>query len=150
MSPEFGSTCAIFPIDAETIRYLTFTGRPAEHGRARRGVCQGAGALDDEHAEDPTFTSTLALDLGSVEPSLAGPRRPQDRVPLRNAQEAYREELKGYVAEVDAQDEADSESFPASDPPAGQTPVSPEPADPHRRGPRVARPRRRASAQPCR
>ncbi len=127
MSPEFGSTCAIFPIDAETIRYLEFTGRPAEQVALVEAYAKEQGLWHDEHAEDPTFTSTVVLDLGTVEPSLAGPRRPQDRVPLRRSQEMFREELKGYVGDADAQDEADAESFPASDPPAGQTPGSPEP-----------------------
>ncbi len=127
MSPEFGSTCAIFPIDAETLRYLEFTGRPAEQVALVEAYAKEQGLWHDEHAEDPTFTSKLTLDLGTVEPSLAGPRRPQDRVPLRSSQEMFREELKGYVAEMDAQDEADAESFPSSDPPASQTPGATEP-----------------------
>ncbi len=127
MSPEFGSTCAIFPIDAETLRYLEFTGRPAEQVALVEAYAKEQGLWHDEHAEDPTFTSTLTLDLSTIEPSLAGPRRPQDRVPLRRAQELYREELKGYVVAMDAQDEAVSESFPASDPPASQTPGAAEP-----------------------
>jgi len=127
MSPEFGSTCAIFPIDAETLRYLEFTGRPAEQVALVEAYAKEQGLWHDEHAEDPTFTSKLTLDLGTVEPSLAGPRRPQDRVPLHRSQEMFREELKGYVAEMDAQDEADAESFPSSDPPASQTPGATEP-----------------------
>ena len=98
MSPEFGSTCAIFPIDAETLRYLEFTGRPAEQVALVEAYAKEQGLWHDEHTEDPTFSSTVVLDLGTVEPSLAGPRRPQDRVPLRLSQEMFREELGGYVA----------------------------------------------------
>ncbi|MSW85059.1 MAG: aconitate hydratase AcnA, partial [Actinobacteria bacterium] len=97
MSPEFGSTCAIFPIDAETIRYLEFTGRPAETVALVEAYAKEQGLWHDEHSEEATFTDTLSLDLSTVEPSIAGPRRPQDRVPLRVAQERYREEVKGYV-----------------------------------------------------
>ena len=122
MSPEFGSTCAIFPIDAETLRYLEFTGRPREQVALVEAYAKEQGLWHEEHSEEPTFSDTLALDLGSVEPSIAGPRRPQDRVPLAAAQERYREELRGYVQDVDGQDEADAESFPASDPPSSEAP----------------------------
>ena len=83
MSPEFGSTCAIFPIDAETLRYLRFTGRPAEQIELVEAYAREQGLWHDEHSEpEPVYSDTLELDLGDVEPSLAGPRRPQDRVPL--------------------------------------------------------------------
>src|SRR5277367_4895747 len=88
MAPEYGATCGIFPIDAETIRYLKFTGRDPErvalveaYAKAQ-GMWRESGVAD---AIEPVFTDTLTLDLGSVEPSLAGPRRPQDRVALSNA-----------------------------------------------------------------
>jgi aconitate hydratase len=100
MSPEFGSTCAIFPIDAETIRYLQFTGRPAEQVALVEAYAKEQGLWHDEHAEEPTFSSTVVLDLGTVEPSLAGPRRPQDRVPLRRSRDMFREELTGYVEQT--------------------------------------------------
>ena len=80
MSPEFGSTCAIFPIDAETLRYLEFTGRPQEQRDLVEAYAKEQGLWHDENTEDPTFSDTLELDLGDVVPSLAGPRRPQDRV----------------------------------------------------------------------
>jgi aconitate hydratase len=87
MSPEFGSTCAIFPIDAETLRYLRFTGRPRS-SRAGRGLRREQGLWHDESSPDADLLSdTLELDLGEVEPSLAGPKRPQDRVPLSQALE---------------------------------------------------------------
>jgi aconitate hydratase len=123
MSPEFGSTCAIFPIDAETLRYLEFTGRPAESVRLVEAYAKEQGLWHDESSEEPVFSDTLSLDLGDVEPSLAGPRRPQDRVALREAQAAFREELTSYTAgAVSAEDEGSIESFPASDPPASMEP----------------------------
>ncbi|MCU0312515.1 MAG: aconitate hydratase [Solirubrobacteraceae bacterium] len=127
MSPEFGSTCAIFPIDAETLRYLRFTGRPEELVTLVEAYAKEQGLWHDEHSEEPTFSDTLALDLSAVEPSLAGPKRPQDRVPLRTAQAAFREALGGYVVTPDAEDEAVAESFPASDPPASEAPGAQEP-----------------------
>jgi aconitate hydratase len=126
MSPEFGSTCAIFPIDAETLRYLELSGRAPEQIALVEAYAREQGLWHDEHSEEPTFTDTLELDLSTVEPSLAGPKRPQDRVALSDAQEAFRESLKAYVPDdgeqQDAQDEAVAESYPASDPPANGEP----------------------------
>src|SRR3954453_24215030 len=82
MSPEFGSTCAIFPIDAETLRYLEFTGRPKQQVQLVEAYAKEQGMWHDENSEEPTYSDTLELDLGEVEPSLAGPKRPQDRVAL--------------------------------------------------------------------
>src|SRR5437764_436857 len=113
MSPEYRATCGIFPVDRETIRYLEFTGRPGDLVEA---YMREQGMFHDEESEEPTFSETLELDLGDVEPSLAGPKRPQDRVPLREAAEAFREAL-GQDVEYGGYDEADAESFPASDPP---------------------------------
>src|SRR3954452_23793047 len=87
MSPEFGSTCAIFPIDAETLRSLEFSGRPREQVELVEAYAREQGLWHDEHAEEPTFSDTLELDLGDVVPSLAGPKRPQDRVALSAAHE---------------------------------------------------------------
>ena len=124
MSPEFGSTCAIFPIDAETLRYLR-ADRPADRDdRAGRRLRPRAG--DVPRAGTPRTRSsptTLELDLGDVEPSIAGPKRPQDRVPLAQAKEAFLEAMEEFDPEAAEQlgnglDEADEESFPASDPPA--------------------------------
>jgi len=122
MSPEFGSTCAIFPIDAETLRYLAFSGRPQEQIDLVEAYAKTQGLWHDEHSEEPTFSDTLNVDLSTVVPSLAGPKRPQDRVPLSNAQDMYREAVKGYTTDYDGQDAADAASFPASDPPATTTP----------------------------
>src|SRR5437016_3772740 len=80
MSPEFGSTCAIFPIDAETLRYLEFSGRPKELIDLVEAYAKEQGLWHDENSEEPTYSDTMELDLGEVEPSLAGPKRPQDRV----------------------------------------------------------------------
>src|SRR3954470_10665147 len=80
MSPEFGSTCAIFPIDEETLRYLAFSGRSEEHVARVEAYAKAQGLWHDEHSEQPTYTDVLELDLADVVPSLAGPKRPQDRV----------------------------------------------------------------------
>ncbi|MBS1879865.1 MAG: aconitate hydratase [Actinobacteria bacterium] len=124
MSPEFGSTCAIFPVDAETLRYLDLTGRPTEVIELVDAYAREQGMFHDESSEDPTFSDLLELDLGAVEPSIAGPKRPQDRVPLAAAKENFLEAMTEFDADAAAQmsgngrDEAIEESFPASDPPA--------------------------------
>ncbi|HWC49584.1 MAG TPA: aconitate hydratase [Solirubrobacterales bacterium] len=123
MSPEFGSTCAIFPVDAETLRYLDLTGRPTETIELVDAYAREQGMFHDEQSPDPTFSDLLELDLGDVEPSIAGPKRPQDRVPLAEAKEAFLEVMQEFDPEAAKQmsaglDEAIEESFPASDPPA--------------------------------
>jgi aconitate hydratase len=122
MSPEFGSTCAIFPIDAETIRYLTFTGRAPEQVALVEAYAREQGLWHDADAEEPTFTETLELDLSTVVPSIAGPKRPQDRVALSDAQTSFRDALQGYLPESDGEDDALEDTFPASDPTASQEP----------------------------
>ena len=122
MSPEFGSTCAIFPVDAETLRYLEFTGRPTETIELVDAYAREQGMFHDADSEDPTFSDTLELDLGDVEPSIAGPKRPQDRVPLASAKQAFLEAMKEFDPEAaermgNGRDEAIEDSFPASDPP---------------------------------
>jgi aconitate hydratase len=97
MSPEFGSTCAIFPIDAETLRYLRFTARPPEQIELVEAYAREQGLWHDEQSEPPVYSDTLALELGDVEPSIAGPRRPQDRVPLSAARERFHEALATFV-----------------------------------------------------
>jgi aconitate hydratase len=116
MSPEFGSTCAIFPIDAETLRYLEFTGRPSDQIELVEAYAKANGMWLDETTEEPTFSDTLELDLSTVVPSIAGPKRPQDRISLTDAKDAFGEALKGYLPEDDAEDESIEETFPASDP----------------------------------
>ena len=126
MSPEFGSTCAIFPIDAETLSYLELSGRTAEQIALVEAYAKEQGLWHDEHSEKPAFSDEIELDLGAVEPSLAGPKRPQDRVALSEAQGSFRQALRDYVPsdgdQADAQDEASAESFPSSDPPANGAP----------------------------
>ncbi len=124
MSPEFGSTCAIFPVDAETLRYLELTGRPTETLELVDAYAREQGTFHDESSPDPTFSDLLELDLGDVVPSIAGPKRPQDRVPLDEAKESFLEAMSELASEDAAGelgngiDEANAESFPASDPPA--------------------------------
>src|ERR1700686_1486619 len=126
MSPEFGSTCAIFPIDAETLPYLEFSGRSHELIELGEAYAREQGLWHDEPSDHPPFSDPIPLDLGTVEPSLAGPKRPQDRVALRDARDAFREALLDYVPSdgelPDAHDEAVAESYPASDPPSNGVP----------------------------
>jgi aconitate hydratase len=116
MSPEMGATCAILPVDKETLRYLEFTGRPPERVELVESYMREQGMFHDELSEDATYSETLELDLGDIEPSLAGPRRPQDRVPLSHAPASLAEtlaELDGGKPDADA---PGGGSFPASDP----------------------------------
>ena len=133
MSPEFGSTCAIFPIDAETLRYLRFSGRPAEQVELVEAYAREQGLWHDESSPEPRFSEQIELDLGEVVPSLAGPKRPQDRISLSDAQPAFRRALAGYVPTSNGDDEAVAATFPASDPTATQEPANGE-------GPRAANP----------
>lgn len=93
MSPEYGATCAIFPIDDETLRYLRFSGRPPERVALVEAYAKEQGLFHRAGDPEPSFTDVLALDLGTVEPSLAGPRRPHDRVPLSRAAASFGEAL---------------------------------------------------------
>src|SRR5947207_470632 len=118
MSPEYGATCGFFPVDAETLRYLRLTGRPDERIALVEAYCK-ENALWHDPEDPPTYSQIVDLDLSTVEPSLAGPRRPQDRVPLRDARDAFLHELPSFGVDYgNGQDEAVAESFPASDPAA--------------------------------
>ncbi len=136
MSPEYGSTCAIFPVDDETLAYLRLTGRPEELVQLVEAYAKEQGLWHDPAAE-PRFSQKVELDLSTVVPSLAGPKRPQDRVPLTRAKAMFRTSLADYAStapvEQDRQDgvpptataavggaldEGSAESFPASDPQA--------------------------------
>ncbi|HEX3317952.1 MAG TPA: aconitate hydratase [Solirubrobacteraceae bacterium] len=123
MSPEYGSTCAIFPIDRETLRYLEFSGRSREQVELVEAYARDQGLWHDPD-DDPIYTETLELDLGEVEPSLAGPRRPQDRVALSEAKTRYREAVVEHADDLDFEDEAVAETFPASDPIAFEEPAN--------------------------
>jgi aconitate hydratase len=119
MSPEYGSTCAIFPVDAETLRYLRFTGRPDEQVALVEAYAKEQGLWHEPDSE-PVFSETLSLDLSTIVPSLAGPKRPQDRVALSDARSSFRVALADYADGDDGirstVDEGVAETFPASDP----------------------------------
>ncbi|MGZ8738875.1 MAG: aconitate hydratase AcnA, partial [Nocardioides sp.] len=118
MSPEFGSTIAVFPIDEETTKYLKLTGRSEEQLALVEAYAKEQGLWHDPAAE-PRFSEKLELDLTTVVPSLAGPKRPQDRVSLSEAKQAFRGALNDYVEQdEEGYDEAVAESFPASDAPS--------------------------------
>ncbi len=122
MSPEYGSTIAVFPIDEETTKYMKFTGRSDEQIALVEAYAKAQGLWHDADKE-PRFSEKLELDLGDVVPSIAGPKRPQDRVSLTEAKETFRGALADYVDNDDKQsvgeyDAAVEESFPASDPPS--------------------------------
>jgi aconitate hydratase len=116
MSPEFGSTCAIFPIDAETLRYLEFSGRPQQQIELVEAYAKINGLWHDENTDEPAFTDVLHLDLSTVVPSIAGPKRPQDRVQLSSSKPAFEQAVQDYLPANGEEDEALADSFPASDP----------------------------------
>ena len=120
MSPEYGATCGFFPVDDETLRYLRMTGRPAERIALVEAYCK-ENMLWHDPDDQPTYTQVVELDLSSVEPSIAGPRRPQDRVPLATAKSAFVETLGTFGVEYPngSYDKEIADSFPASDPPTG-------------------------------
>jgi len=119
MSPEFGSTAAIFPIDEETVRYLKLTGRSDEQVALVEAYAKEQGLWHDPSRE-PEYSEYLELDLSTVVPSIAGPKRPQDRIEVSDAKPSFRKSLTDYVqvqnTDDAALDEAGQESFPASDP----------------------------------
>lgn len=120
MSPEFGSTAAMFPIDAETINYLRLTGRDEQQLALVEAYAKEQGlwlAPNADPADEPVFSEYLELDLATVVPSLAGPKRPQDRIALSHAADQFGQDVRNYVDDTDL-DEAGKESFPASDAPA--------------------------------
>jgi aconitate hydratase len=121
MSPEFGSTCAIFPIDGETLAYLRLTGRPDEHVALVEAYAKEQGLWHDPSREF-AYSEELELDLATVVPSIAGPKRPQDRVALADAKTGFREVLGNYVSDPEPNDGV-ADTFPASDP------VTNEPGD---------------------
>ncbi|MGD0981766.1 MAG: aconitate hydratase AcnA, partial [Solirubrobacteraceae bacterium] len=104
MSPEFGSTVSIFPIDAETLRYLEFTGRPREQVELVEAYAREQGLWHDASSKTPSFSDTIELDLEAIVPSIAGPRRPQDRVPLSESRERYHDALASYRPAPGAED----------------------------------------------
>ncbi len=130
MSPEYGSTATMFPIDDETLRYLRFTGRPEPQVALVEAYAKEQGLWHEPDGPEPVFSEHLEFDLSTVVPSLAGPARPQDRVPLDRAKAMFTDVLGTYLDEHatpvglpigvgrGTHDEADAQSFPASDPPS--------------------------------
>jgi aconitate hydratase len=100
MAPEYGATMGFFPTDGETLKYLRLTGRPEHHVKLVEAYCREQGLFRTDDTPDPVFTDTLELDLGTIEPSLAGPKRPQDRVPLHSAKKMYREAVKADLEKM--------------------------------------------------
>ena len=150
MSPEFGCTCAMFPIDSETLRYLEFTGRPRDLIELVDAYARGQGLFHDPDSVEPTFSETLELELGDVQPSIAGPKRPQDRIALTDAKAAFEESLRELDREPaeglgNAYDDAVAGTFPASDPPGEEH--DDERGKPHHAGGTVVEERR---AEPIR
>ncbi|GAA4938567.1 aconitate hydratase [Actinomycetospora succinea] len=140
MSPEFGSTAAMFPIDDETLNYLRFTGRDDDQVALVEAYAKEQGLWHDP-SHEADYSETLSLDLSTVVPSIAGPKRPQDRIRLDAAKDSFRAALPDYVSGDEQprsqSEESDSESFPASDPPAehpngdaDKPSVHKQPADP--------------------
>jgi aconitate hydratase A / 2-methylisocitrate dehydratase len=120
MSPEYGATCGFFPVDDVTLAYLRLTGRSDERIALVEAYCK-ENLLWHEPGEHPEYSQVVELDLGDVEPSLAGPRRPQDRVPLARAKEAFVDSLDTFGVDYTngTYDKEVADSFPASDPPTG-------------------------------
>ncbi|GLB62196.1 aconitate hydratase [Dietzia sp. NCCP-2495] len=101
MSPEFGSTCAMFPIDGETIDYLRLTGRDEDQLALVEAYAKEQGMWLDPEGPEPVFSEYMELDLGDVVPSIAGPKRPQDRIELADAKSAFRKDIHNYVDGAD-------------------------------------------------
>ncbi len=99
MSPELGATCAIFPVDAETLRYLEFSGRPPERVELVEAYCKEQGLFHDEGSEEAAYSDTLELDLGDVEPSLAGPEAPAGPRGALGRGQDFRAELEEYAGD---------------------------------------------------
>jgi aconitate hydratase len=129
MSPEYGATCGFFPVDEQTLAYLRLTGRSDERIALVEAYCK-ENLLWHEPGVHPDYSQVVELDLADVEPSLAGPRRPQDRVPLREARESFLGHLESFGVEYPngSADKEIADTFPASDPPAMTQPGhEPEP-----------------------
>jgi aconitase A len=114
MAPEYGSTCGIFPIDTETVRYLELSGRPRERLELVTAYAKAQGMWREQGAKAARYTDELELDLAKVEPSLAGPRRPQDRVPLRSARQVYQASAKKAADERKARGGTTSGTAPVA------------------------------------
>jgi len=107
MSPEFGSTCAIFPIDNETLRYLELSGRDKEHIELIKTYSKAQGLWRDKDQPDANYSDLVELDMSSVEPSIAGPKRPQDRIPLKEAHLTFEQHLKSAIKDRESDGKID-------------------------------------------
>jgi aconitate hydratase len=148
MAPECGSTANFFPVDGETLRYLRLTGRTEEQLALVEVYCREQLLFHDPDAE-PSYSQLVELDLADVEPSLAGPRRPQDRVPLATAKESFAAALGSFGVDYrnGGHDKAVADTFPASDPTADQMPgAHAPPEDPAPAGNGAAAPPARSVA----
>jgi aconitate hydratase len=123
MSPEYGATCGFFPVDQITLDYLRLTGRPADRIALVEAYCK-ENLLWHDPSDHATYSQVVELDLGDVEPSIAGPRRPQDRVPLANAKHSFIDTLGTFGVDYanGSSDRAVADTFPASDPTQEQQP----------------------------
>ena len=121
MSPEYGATCGFFPVDEKTLDYLRLTGRDEERLALVEAYCKQNLLWHDE-SHEPEYSRVVELDLSSVEPSLAGPRRPQDRLPLREAKQSFLQTLPSFGIDYANGDQAVADTFPASDPTVEQEP----------------------------
>ncbi|MDP8911122.1 MAG: aconitate hydratase, partial [Actinomycetota bacterium] len=131
MSPEYGATCGFFPVDDITLQYLRLTGRPEERIALVEAYCK-ENMLWHDPTDEPTYSQVIELDLGDVEPSLAGPRRPQDRVALAEAKRSFLAALESFGVDYEdaSHDKSVADTFPASDPTVEQHPAhDPCPAD---------------------
>ena len=115
MGPEYGATCGLFPIDQETMNYLRLSGRSKEQCALVEAYAKVQGMWLDEGGPEAVYSDTLALDMSTVEPSLAGPKRPQDRIPLRNSQSIYQQHLLEMITERDADGTASVHSATGED-----------------------------------
>ena len=132
MAPEYGATCGFFPVDDETLRYLRLTGRREEHIRLVEAYCKTQGLFHETEAQ-PAYSQIVALDLSSIEPCIAGPRRPQDRLPLAHVKGSFLASPGGLGTGYSAQDQELAASFPASDPPKSAAPGARPPTEPEPR-----------------
>jgi aconitate hydratase len=123
MSPEYGATMGFFPCDAETLKYLSLTGRDEHHVKLVEAYAKTQGIFRTDDTADPVFTDTLELDLSTVVPSLAGPKRPQDRIPLSTSKQAYRDAFAAQMAGTSPKPEAVAVATMVAESPAAETVV---------------------------
>jgi aconitate hydratase len=128
MAPEYGATCGFFPVDGETLRYLRLTGRSDEHVRLVEAYCK-TQRLFHEPGEEPVYSRVVELDLSTIEPSVAGPRRPQDRLPLGAVKRSFIASIGTFGIGYGKQDQELATSFPASDPPKSAAPGARAPSE---------------------